>query len=386
MKTTHKIIFGNAKNMEFIPSESIGAMITSPPYPMIEMWDAIFGKQNPEIEKALHDKKGNNAFALMHQELDKVWGEVYRILVPGGIACINIGDATRTIDSNFQLYSNHARILEHCLNIGFNNLPAIIWRKQTNAPNKFMGSGMLPPGAYVTLEHEYVLILRKGNKREFKAGADTLNRQRSAFFWEERNNWLSDVWFDLKGTRQDLKDKELRSRSGAFPFELAYRLISMFSVKGDTVVDPFMGTGTTMMAAMLSARNSIGVEIDHLFDAAIANRAENVITFGNEYLQNRVENHKVFVKERTDKNGELKYHNNILNLPVMTRQERELSLEQLTDIQKKDESFYEVSYGESITGEPMMSIPGKATKIHKCAKSKTTARDEDLIKQGSFEF
>ena len=90
--------------------------------------------------------KGNGLFAfeLMHIELDKVWNEVFRVLKEGGIACINIGDATRTINKNFQLYSNHSRIINHCTKIGFSALPMILWRKQTNAPNKFMGSGMLP--------------------------------------------------------------------------------------------------------------------------------------------------------------------------------------------------------------------------------------------------
>ena len=93
-----------------------------------------------------------------------------------------IGDATRSLDKNFALFSNHARIISGCLNIGLQNLPNIIWRKQTNAPNKFMGSGMLPPGAYVTLEHEFILIFRKGRKREFKTDEEKLNRQESSFF------------------------------------------------------------------------------------------------------------------------------------------------------------------------------------------------------------
>ncbi len=110
-----------------------------------------------------HD--GNMAFELMHKELDKVWKEVYRFSRSGGIACINIGDATRKVNSSFKLYPNHARILQHCTNLGFHILPAILWRKQANAPNKFMGSGMLPVGAHVTLEHEHILILRKDDKK-----------------------------------------------------------------------------------------------------------------------------------------------------------------------------------------------------------------------------
>ena len=87
----------------------------------------------------------------MHQVLDGVWHEIGRILVPGGIVCINIGDATRTIQSQFRLYANHARIIRCFHQMGFHQLPTIIWRKTTNEPNKFMGSGMLPPGAYVTI-------------------------------------------------------------------------------------------------------------------------------------------------------------------------------------------------------------------------------------------
>ena len=186
MKTTHKVIFGNSANMSTIPSGSVDLVITSPPYPMIEMWDEMFSEQSPAIKDALQKEDGTLAFELMHKELDKVWNEVFRVLKDGGIACINIGAATRTIGRTFQLFSNHSRILSHCLNIGFVALPEILWRKQTNAPNKFMGSGMLPPGAYVTLEHEFILILRKGNKKEFKNPDEKLNRKRSAFFWEEK--------------------------------------------------------------------------------------------------------------------------------------------------------------------------------------------------------
>ena len=99
---------------------------------------------------------------MMHSELDKVWGQLGRILVPGGYACINVGDATRTLKGRFQLYPNAERITQRFVDLGFDVLPRIIWRKTTNAPNKFMGSGMLPVGAYVTLEHEYVLIFRNG--------------------------------------------------------------------------------------------------------------------------------------------------------------------------------------------------------------------------------
>ena len=242
-RTTHTIFYADSNRMTELKDESADLMITSPPYPMIEMWDEVFAKQNPAIGDALRDKNGNLAFELMNQLLGGVWQEVYRILRPGGIACINVGDATRTIDGDFKLFPSHSRIMSHCLKTGFQALPEILWRKQTNAPNKFMGSGMLPPGAYVTLEHEFILVLRKGGKRKFESQADRIRRKRSAFFWEERNMWFSDVWMDMRGAKQDLENENLRKRSAAFPFELAYRLINMFSVKGDVVLDPFLGTG-----------------------------------------------------------------------------------------------------------------------------------------------
>ena len=262
MITRHRIHFKNARQMDALQQHSVDLVVTSPPYPMIEMWDTLFARQSTEIEQALASRNGRDAFERMHRELDVVWQEIRRILKPGGIVCINIGDATRTVDGRFSLYPNHARILNKFLKLGFHALPVILWRKQTNAPNKFMGSGMLPPSAYVTLEHEYILILRKGYKREFKRETERQNRRASAFFWEERNRWFSDVWMDVKGAAQHLGSRAARRRSAAFPFEIPYRLINMFSVKGDLVVDPFLGIGTTMWAAAAAARNCVGYEIE----------------------------------------------------------------------------------------------------------------------------
>ena len=139
----------------------------------------------------------------------------------GAIACINIGDATRSIGDRFQLFANHSRIQSKFMEIGFDVLPAILWRKQTNAPNKFMGSGMLPAGAYVTLEHEYILIFRKGGKRIFDLPEEKKRRRQSGYFWEEWNRWFSDIW-DFKGTGQGINGQNLRSRSAAYPFLLPF--------------------------------------------------------------------------------------------------------------------------------------------------------------------
>ena len=346
MKTIHKIIFKNSKKMNTIPSSSAHLVVTSPPYPMIEMWDDMFQRQSKEIAKTLKHEKGLQAFELMHQELDPVWKEVHRILTDGGIACINIGDAVRTIDKEFRLYPNHARILSAMLEIGFSALPLILWRKPTNAPNKFMGSGMLPAGAYVTLEHEYILILRKGAKREFSSPRQKQSRREGAFFWEERNAWFSDVWFDLIGTTQKMKNKATRLRSAAFPFELSYRLINMYSTKGDTVVDPFLGTGTTTSAAMATGRNSIGFEIESGFRDEIFSLTDRVINTSNDRIHHRIQSHLEFVRERTRERGNLKYLNKHYKFPVMTRQEIELFFNPLESIKQNDRSTMEVTYSD----------------------------------------
>ena len=344
MKTTHKILFQDSRDLKNIPSESFDLVVTSPPYPMISMWDDMFSNQNPEIQDALTCGDGRQAYALMHEILDAVWEEVFRVLKKGRFACINIGDATRTVKGNFCLYPNHARILTYLLNIGFSALPDILWRKQANTPNKFMGSGMLPAGAYVTLEHEYILIVRKGSKREFKTEDEKENRRESGLFWEERNVWYSDVWTDIKGTDQKLPKALSRLRSAAFPFDLAYRLINMYSVKGDVILDPFLGTGTTVAAAMTSGRNSIGVEIDKSFEHAICPVGHHIVDFSNDYLYDRLLRHHAFVENRIQNSDPLKYTNKHYDCPVVTNQEQFILLNNLEAIQACGDKIFEVVY------------------------------------------
>lgn len=347
MKTTHQVVFTDAQKMDDLENESVDLMITSPPYPMVEMWDEVFISQNPKISKALKNSDGSAAFELMHQILDRVWDEIRRILKPGAVACINIGDATRTIDSRFSLFANHARIQSRMLEMGFSALPCILWRKQTNAPNKFMGSGMLPPGAYVTLEHEYILIFRKGNKKLFTSYEEKQVRRESAYFWEERNHWFSDVWMDLKGTTQGLLDKTARDRSGAFPFELAYRLICMFSVKQDRVLDPFLGIGTSMHAAMAAGRNFTGIDIDSNLKSTIFSRIENIIEFSNTKITDRLQNHLDFVENRIREKGPFKHTNQHYGFPVMTSQEKYLLLNSPLSLEAIGENTFRVVYSDS---------------------------------------
>jgi site-specific DNA-methyltransferase (cytosine-N4-specific) len=269
MHTGHKIILGNSQIMPELADASIQLMVTSPPYPMIQMWDNLFAEADPKIaalwQKLEADGKVETVrqiYDAMHDYLSKVWGETFRVLVDGGIASINVGDATRSVNGKFQLFPNHARITEICEKIGFTTLPYILWKKPTTKPKykgkgAFLGSGFLPPNAYVTLDCEFILLFRKGSLRKFPPKNQT--RYESAFTKAQRDEWFSQIWA-LKGTRQTAS--QLERRIAAYPDEIADRLIKMFSIKGDTVLDPFVGSGTTVKIAMQNERNSVGYEID----------------------------------------------------------------------------------------------------------------------------
>ncbi len=351
MKTVHEIVSGNSSGMKEVPDRSMNLVVTSPPYPMIKMWDELFSSSNEEIRNALENEDGYRAYDLMHENLNEVWEEVDRVMAPGGIVCINVGDAVRKIGETFRLYSNHSRIIDYFENAGYLVLPAIIWRKQTNKPNKFMGSGMLPPNAYVTLEHEFILIFRRG-ARTFSS-EEKVTRRKSSYFWEERNLWFSDVWTDLKGAGQKLNKKELRGRSAAYPFELAYRLINMYSIQGDTVLDPFLGTGTTTRAAMCSARNSMGYELDRNFTKLLYENVKTLGPFSRECNEKRLKNHADFVEKREVEKGRLMYVSSEYGFRVMTSQETDICLYEIGRmdcIEKKEGYSFELRHEKTESG------------------------------------
>lgn len=375
IQTRHHIFWGDATDLSPVADASVDLVVTSPPYPMIEMWDRVFKAQSAEVAQALSRGRGMAAFEAMHQVLDRVWRELWRVMRPGAIACINIGDAVRTIGGLFTLYPNHARILSALLAIGFNPLPAVIWRKQTNAPNKFMGSGMLPAGAYVTLEHEFVLVVRKGNKRNFSSASGKQQRQESAYFWEERNLWFSDVWFDLKGSRQKLSKSE-RNRSGAFPVELAYRLICMYALRGDTVLDPFLGTGSTMIAAMAAGRHSIGMEIDRSLEDAVQAGIDEMVPWANERIDQRLTAHRAFVAEREKKHGPLRHRNVHYGFPVVTGQERQLRFHRPAAVRRLDKTTFSVDYAPADYPETETNGPAGQTRAPRRPSVEPAARRE----------
>lgn len=230
--------------MKGMAPDSVALVVTSPPYPMISQWDRLFASW------------GATDFEGMHRELDRVWAACYRVLLPGGILAVNVGDAVRTISGEFRLWPNHARVVVAAERLGFRSLPYILWKKPTNKPNAFLGSGFLPPNAYVTLDCEFILLFRKGTLRRIPPAFGP--RRASRYRKEERDVWFSQVWDGIRGVPQ----ARAGGRSAAFPPEIPRRLVRMFSMVGDTVLDPFAGTGTTLWEASRAGRDAIGIEID----------------------------------------------------------------------------------------------------------------------------
>jgi DNA modification methylase len=302
----------------------------------------------------------------MNEELDKTWDEIARVLIDGGIACINIGDATRKVENSFRVYQNHAHITEYFDELGFEPLPDILWRKPTNSAAKFMGSGMIPPNAYVTLEHEYVLIFRNGKKTRRFPHENGI-RYESAYFWEERNKWFTDIWEDITGTVQQLDNthSKLRERSAAYPLELPYRLINMYSVYEDTVLDPFWGTGTTSIASMIAGRNSVGYEIQEQFVDIFDQKRSKIPELSHKAVTNRLRRHEEFVKQRLEAGKDFKYEAKKYDFPVTTKQEKQVRF-YTVDAVKRVDNQYSVTYtshnessSSNIAGQKQATFSGQ---------------------------
>lgn len=354
METTHRVFVGDSRALESVGDESVELVVTSPPYPMIEMWDDLFTSLDPEVGEALEAGDGRAAFEGMHAQLDAVWDELERVLVDGGLVCLNVGDATRSLEESFRVYPNHARVLEAFEARGFDPLPDVLWRKPANSAAKFMGSGMIPPNAYVTLEHEYVLVFRKGGEsRKFEPGAD--QRYEAAYFWEERNQWFSDVWTDVQGELQSLADESgdnLRERSAAYPLEIPYRLICMYSAYGDTVLDPFWGTGTTTLAAMCAGRDSLGSELEDAFLEVFTDRIDDVSTLSHAVARARLERHREFVTRRREDGETFEYEATHYETPVVTKMERDIRFHEVVSVDSISQNSGD-EYGYRVEHAPL---------------------------------
>ena len=277
--TVHRLVQGDARNLSFIPDESIHAVITSPPYWTLKRYNDSAGQMGhiAEYEQFL-------------AELRRVWAESFRVLVPGGrLVCI-VGDvclSRRENNGRHTVVPLHADICVQCRRLGFDNLNPIIWHKISNASyevsngSKFLGKPY-EPNAIIKNDIEFILMQRKpGGYR-----TPTEEQRRLSMIPKDK----FDKWFQQFWTITGASTKE---HPAPFPFELASRLVQMFSFTGDTVLDPFCGTATTMVAALKHGRNSIGVELDTDYCKMSASRLmnENTSLFGNSKLQIELKPH-----------------------------------------------------------------------------------------------
>lgn len=255
--TRHNLFNADARRLSYIPDESVHLVVTSPPY-----WTL---KKYRDHEDQLGDVEDYEQFL---RELDKVWKHCYRALVPGGRLVCVVGDvclSRRKNKGRHMVVPLHASIQEHCRKIGYDNLAPIIWHKIANAVFEASGNGAgflgkpYEPNAVIKNDIEFLLMERKpGGYRK----PSVVTRVLSIISDENHKQWFQSIWSGLTGA-------STRNHPAPYPEELAERLIRMFSFVGDTVLDPFMGTGTTTVAATKWGRNSIGVELDpHYFEMA----------------------------------------------------------------------------------------------------------------------
>ena len=267
--TTHDLYLGDARRMSALAAESVQLVLTSPPYWTLKEYRDTAGQLGhvPDYEEFLH-------------ELDKVWRLCFRALVPGGRLICVVGDvclSRRKNDGRHTVVPLHASIQERCRRIGFDNLAPIIWHKIANAVyevnngSSFLGKPY-EPNSVIKNDIEFILMQRKpGGYRK----PDLAARLLSVISADNHKQWFQQIWTGLTGA-------STRQHPAPFPLELAERLIRMFSFVGDTVLDPFLGTGTTSVAAARHGRNSIGYEIDnHYFDQAIRRMADATASFFN---------------------------------------------------------------------------------------------------------
>ena len=271
INTVHKLINGDARDLSFIPDESVHLIVTSPPY-----WNLKKYNENPNQMGHIQDYESFLA------ELRKVWMHVFRVLVPGGRMVCVVGDVcvARRRFGRHLVFPLHADICVMCRQIGFDNLNPIIWYKIANASyevqngSKFLGKPY-EPNAIVKNDMEFILMQRKPGG--YRKPSDS-QRQASKISKDEFNQWFQQIW--------NIPGASTKQHPAPFPMELATRLVRMFSFTGDTVLDPFCGSGTTMIAALRTGRNSIGVEIEPEYCRMAARylKAENPDLFSSSEL------------------------------------------------------------------------------------------------------
>lgn len=260
-KTKHELWLGDARNLSRIPDCSVHLVVTSPPYWTLKEYAGAKGQ--------LGAVENYEAFL---DELDKAWSECARVLAPGGRVCCVVGDVCLPRKANGRHYVMplHADIQVRTRKMNLDVLTPILWHKIANGVTEAEGNGAgfygkpYQPNAIVKNDIEYILFMRKGG--EYRK-VDPVPKALSMLTKDEMQRWWRSVWTDLPGA------STRNGHPAPYPTALADRLIRMFSFAGDTVLDPFGGTGTTSVAAISNGRNSISIEIEPSY---IAIASENI--------------------------------------------------------------------------------------------------------------
>ena len=251
--TTHLLELGDARCLNWIKNASVHLIVTSPPYWTLKKYEA-----NDAQMGAISDYEHFLA------ELDKVWRECSRVLAPGGRICCVVGDVClpRKQAGRHHVMPLHADIQVRARKFGLDCLTPILWQKIANGATEVQGNGAgfygkpYQPGAIIKNDVEFILFLRKGG--EYRSPSP-VQRALSMLNKEEMQNWMRSSWTDIRG------ESTRNGHPAPYPLALAERLIKMFSFAGDTVLDPFLGTGTTSLAALNTGRNSIGVDVERKY-------------------------------------------------------------------------------------------------------------------------
>jgi DNA modification methylase len=259
----HELHLGDARDLSVVTDGSVELVVTSPPYFDIKDYEDGMGDENQlgDIEN----------YELFNQEIDKIWKQCYEKLVPGGRMCVVIGDVLRSRSDygRHRVLPLHATIQKHCTDIGFDNLAPIVWYKIGNATLEAGGNARFlgkpyEPGAVIKNDIEYILLFRKpGSYRS----PSTAERILSLIEADRHQKMFRQLWDDIKGEPQT-------DHPAPFPAELAERLIRMFSFVGDTVLDPFAGSGSTAVGASRCGRNSLSVELEEKYFQIAKDRIE----------------------------------------------------------------------------------------------------------------
>jgi site-specific DNA-methyltransferase (adenine-specific) len=260
--TLHRLRLGDARDLGWIPADSVHLVVTSPPYWILKEYEPN-GRQMGHIAN----------YEEFLDELDKVWSACLRVLAPGGRICCVVGDVClpRKAAGRHHVVPLHADIQVRTRRLGFDNLTPIIWHKIANGVTEVSGNGAgyygkpYQPGGVIKNDVELVLLLRKGAKYR---SPTPMQRALSLLTKREMQTWFRSIWIDVKG------ESTRAGHPAPFPVMLAERLVRMFSFAGDTVLDPFGGTGSTTLAAIEAGRNSIYVDIEPRYLAKAANRAQ----------------------------------------------------------------------------------------------------------------